>query len=206
MEISNYSLNSYYLLDDTINILENFCIAFNQYALIYFTIFKYLFVFILIGCGILTLLKARRIYFRSRSFSSEKDENKTNSLTKPRLIVGTAYIVIGSGILFNYLTYFLIWILDPLPDRLVFSFINLIDIDPYAINRIADIHLAIYPHEKTIYYAISMLSFVNTIHIALSIWYFLNKVRNPRDTLVILLKVVPGGILFGFTTFMPFML
>ncbi|MHA1459917.1 MAG: hypothetical protein ACTSO8_00400 [Promethearchaeota archaeon] len=205
MEISNYSWHSYYLLDDIINILENFCIAFNRYALIYFTIFKYIFVIVLIGCGVLTLLKARGLYFKSRAFS-EKDENKTDSLTKPRLIIGTAYIVIGSGILFNYLTYFLIWILDPLPDRLVFSFINLIDIDPYTINRIADIHLAIYPHEKTIYYAISMLSFANTIHIALSIWYFLNKVRNPRDTLVILLRVVPLGILFGFTTFMPFML
>ena len=201
MEISD--LND--IIINIVNFFESFCIVFNQYAHIIFIILKYIFVIVLIGCGVLTLLKARGLYFKSRAFS-EKDENKTDSLTKPRLILGTAYIVIGSGILFNYLTYFLIWILDPLPDRLVFSFINLIDIDPYAINRIADIHLAIYPHEKTIYYAISMLSFANTIHIALSIWYFLNKVRNPRDTLVILLKVVPGGILFGFTTFMPFML
>ena len=201
MEISD--LND--IIINIVNFFESFCIVFNQYAHIIFIILKYIFVIVLIGCGVLTLLKARGLYFKSRAFS-EKDENKTDSLTKPRLILGTAYIVIGSGILFNYLTYFLIWILDPLPDRLVFSFINLIDIDPYAINRITDIHLAIYPHEKTIYYAISMLSFANTIHIALSIWYFLNKVRNPRDTLVILLKVVPGGILFGFTTFMPFML
>ena len=206
MEISNFSLHSYYLLDDIINILENFCIAFNQYALIYFTIFKYLFVFLLIGCGVLTLLKARRIYFRSRAFSSAKDENKTDLLTKPRLIVGTAYIVIGSGILFNYLTYFLIWILDPLPDRLIYSFIDLIDIDPYAINRITDISSAIYPHEKTMYYVFSMFSFVHTIHLTLSIWYLQCEIKNPRKTIVNLFIAVSGCILFGFTTFMPFML
>jgi len=206
MEISNYSLQSYYLLEDFINILENFCIAFNQYALIYFMIFKYLFVFILIICGILTLLKGRRIYFRSRAFSSEKEENKPSALTKPRLIVGTAYIVIGSGILFNYLTYFLIWILDPLPDRLIYSFIDLIDLDPYAINRIADINSAIYPHEKTIYYVFSMISFANTVHLTLSIWYLQFEVKNPRKTIYNLFASVSGCILFGFTTFMPFML
>ena len=139
-------------LDDTIidivNFFESFCIVFNQYANIIFIILKYIFVIVLIGCGVLTLLKARGIYFRTRAFSSEKDDNKTDPLTKPRLILGTVYIVVGSGILFNYLTYFLIWFLDPLPDRLIFSLINLIDIDPYAINRITDIHLAIYPHEK----------------------------------------------------------
>jgi len=206
MEISNYSWHSYYLLDDIINILENFCIEFNRYVLVYFGIFKYIFVIVLIGCGILTLLRSRGFYFKARAFSSKKDENKTNSLTKPRLIVGCVYIVLGFGILFNYLTYFLIWILDPLPDRLVFSFINIIDVDPYAINRIADIHLAIYPHEKTIYYIIAMSSFASTVHLTISIWYILNKVKNPRDTLRITIKALPGCIMFGFTTFMPFML
>jgi hypothetical protein len=202
MEISN--------LDDIligiINFFENFCIAFNQYALIYFAIFKYLFVFLLIGCGVLTLLKARRIYFRSRAFSSTKDENKPDSLTKPRLIVGTAYIVIGSGILFNYLTYFLIWILDPIPDRLIFSFFSLDDIDPFALNRITDINLAIYPHEKTIYYIFSMLSFGHTVHLTLSIWYLQFEIKNPRKTIINLFAAVSGCILYGFTTFMPFML
>ena len=206
MEISNYSLNSYYLLDDTINILENFCIEFNRYALVSFQIFKYIFVIVLIGCGVLTLLKLRGYYFRSRSFSSHKDMDKTDSLTKPRLIVGCVYIVLGFGILFNYLTYFLIWFLDPLPDRLIFSFIGLIDIDPFAINRITDLHSAISPHEKTIYYVFSMLSFGHTVHLILSIWYLQFEVKNPRKTIINLFAAVSGCILFGFTTFMPFML
>ena len=206
MEISNYSWYSYYLLDDILNFFENFCIEFNRYVLIYFKFFKYIFVIVLMGCGVLTLLKLRGIYFKSRLFSLNKDVDKTDLLTKPRLIIGCVYIVLGFGILFNYLTYFLIWFLDPLPDRLIFSIISLIDIDPYAINRITNIHSAIFPHEKTIYYIIAMLSFGHTIHLTLSIWYFLAKVKNPRDTLRFLLKAVPGGILFGFTTFMPLML
>ena len=184
MEISNYSWDSYYLLNDIINFFENLCIEFNRYALVYFTIFKYIFVIILIGCGVLTLLKLRGYYFKSRSFSSNKDVDKTDFLTKPRLIVGCVYIVLGSGILFNYLTYFLIWLLDPLPDRLIFSFINLIDIDPYAINRITDIHSVIYPHEETIYIVFAMLSFGYTVHLTLSIWYFLDKVKNPTKTIM----------------------
>ncbi|TET61859.1 MAG: hypothetical protein E3J52_00485 [Promethearchaeota archaeon] len=202
----DYSVQSNYILEDIINILENFCIAFNQYALIYFIFFKYLFVFLLIGCGVLTLLKARGIYFRSRAFSSKKDENKTNSLTKPRLIIGIAYILIGFGILFNYFTYFLIWILDPLPDRLIYRFIDLIEVDPYAINRITDISSAIYPHEKTIYYVFSMFSFGHTVHLVLSIWYLQFEVKNPRKTILWMFSSVSGCILFGFTTFMPFML
>jgi hypothetical protein len=194
------------ILTDIVKYLENFCIAFNLYTPIFFIIFKYIFVIVLIVCGILTLLKARGIYFKSRAFPKEKEEIYTDPLTKPRLIVGTIYIVIGSGILFNYLTYFLIWILDPIPDRLIFSFFNLDDIDPYALNRIADINLAIYPHEKTLYYIIAMASFENTVHLTLSIWYLFFKVDKPRKTMFHLFKVVPGCILCGFTTFMPFIL
>lgn len=206
METSNYSLNSYYLQDDIINILENFCIEFNRYALIYFQFFKYIFVIVLFGCGILTLLKARGIYFKTRAFSSDKNENKVDPLIKPRLIVGTLYIVAGSGILLNYLTYFLIWILDPIPDRLFFNFIDIFDFDPYAINRISDVNLAIHPHEKTIYYAIAMFSFVNTVHVTLSIWYYYGRIKNPRKIVSNTFKYIPGAIIFGFTTFMPLML
>jgi len=202
MEISD--LND--IITDIIYYLEKFCIAFNQYAQVYFFIFKCIFVIVLFGCGILTFLKARGIYFKSKAFPKEKDEIKPDPLTRPRLIVGTVYIVIGFGFLFNYLTYFLIWILDPLPDRLFFNFINFVDIDPLALNRITDINLAIYPHEKTVYYAVAILSFINTVHIIFSIYLFLNRVDKPRKTFRWLLLSVPGGILFGFTTFMPLML
>lgn len=194
------------IITEIIYYLENFCIVFNQYAQVYFYIFKCVFVIVLFGCGILTFLKARGIYFKSRIFPKEKEESKTDPLIKPRLIVGTIYIVVGFGILFNYLIYFLIWLLDPIPDRLFFNFINFTDIDPLALNRITDINLAIYPHEKTVYYGVAILSFINTVHIIFSIYLYFNRVEKPRRTFKWLTLTVPGGILFGFTTFMPFML
>ncbi len=206
MAVSDFSLRLEDLFGDIANTLEAWCIEFNKYAIIYFKSIKFIFVLILLMCGILTLLKLRGIYFKSRLISSDKDVDKADLLTKPKLILGCVYIVLGFGILFNYLTYFLIWFLDPLPDRLIFSMVSLIDIDPYAINRITDIHSAIFPHEKTIYYGIAMLSFGHTIHLTLSIWYFLAKVKNPRDTMIRLFEAVPGSILFGFTTFLPLML
>ncbi len=206
MAVSDFSLRLEDLFGDIANTLEAWCIEFNKYAIIYFKSVKFIFVLILLMCGILTLLKLRGIYFKSRLISSDKNVDKADLLTKPKLILGCVYIVLGFGILFNYLTYFLIWFLDPLPDRLIFSMVSLIDIDPYAINRITDIHSAIFPHEKTIYYGIAMLSFGHTIHLTLSIWYFLAKVKNPRDTMIRLFEAVPGSILFGFTTFLPLML
>ena len=82
--------------------------------------------------------------------SSEKEKGKKSLLTKPRLILGSAYIILACGILFNYLIYFLIWALEPLSDRLIFNLIPLTDINPYITNRITDIHSAIYPQEKTL--------------------------------------------------------
>lgn len=197
---------SNYALDSLLDPLEKICKEFNSFALIFFQYFKYIFVIVLIGCGVLTLLKLRGYYFKSRSFSAKGDSNKKDLLIKPRLIVGTVYIFIGFGILFNYLIYFFIWFLDPLPDRFIFNFISLIDIEPFNLNRITDIYSAIYPHEQSIYYIVAMLSFTNTIHVTVSIWYLLYKVRNPRESIIWLLSMVPGGIIFGFTTYMPFML
>jgi len=67
---------SNYALDSLLDPLEKICSEFNSFALIFFQYFKYIFVIVLIGCGVLTLLKLRGYYFRSRSFSAEGDSNK----------------------------------------------------------------------------------------------------------------------------------
>jgi len=163
-------------------------------------------VIVLIGCGVLNLLKLRGHYFKSRSFSTEHDINKKDLFIKPRLIVRYVYIVRGFGFLFIYLMYFFIRFLEPLINRFIFSFIRLIDINPFNINRITDIHSAIYPHEQTIYYIVAMLSFAKTIHLTIPIWYLLYKVKNLRETVIWMFSSVPGGFIFGVTTYMPFML
>ena len=77
MEISNYSLHSYYLLDDIINILENFCIEFNCYALVYFQIIKYIFVIVLIGCGVLNRAKEKIKFDQLLKLQKKEDVSVT---------------------------------------------------------------------------------------------------------------------------------
>ena len=204
----SFSFQSYNLqspFDDFINGLEAWCLAFNEFAVIFFGYMKYILAFILIAIGILTLLKFRGIYSQSRlKFNNKKEEY--DSLYKTRLIVGTFYIVIASGILLNWFTYFLIFILDPLPDRLIFNFINFNgDIDPFMMNRIMDINSAIYPHEQTIYYCVALASFGAIVDIMISIWYLVNRVTyNPKMAFGLLIGGVTTGILTGFTTCLPF--
>ncbi len=206
MAVSHSFLGLENLFGDIANALEAWCIEFNKYAIVYFKSVKFIFVLILLMCGILTLLKLRGFYFKSRLITSENKKDTKNLLTKPRLILGSAYIILACGILFNYLIYFLIWALEPLPDRFIFIFIPLTGINPYITNRITDIRSAIYPHEKTFYYIIAMFSFFFTLHLILSIWYFIYKSSNPRKTMINLVISVSGVIICGFTTFMPLML
>ena len=135
-----------------------------------------------------------------------KDSPETNSLYRPRLILGVAYIVLASGILFNWFTYFLMIVLDPLPDRSIFSFINFNnDIDPLVMNRIMDINSAIYPHEQIIYYCVSLASFGAIIDIMISIWYLVNTVPfNPKFIFTLLIGGITTGMLTRFTTCLRF--
>jgi len=131
-----------------------------------------------------------------------------NHYRKPRLILGCVYIVLAFGILFNYITYALIWVLDPLPDRLIFSFINFAGIiDPFTMNRIMDISASIYPHEQTIYYCVAFGSFVAVVDVIIAVWYLVNRVPfNPKMAFSLLIGGVTAGILLGFTTCLPFFL
>ncbi len=191
---------------DIIGGLENWCIAFNNFFLIFCGYLKYIFVFIILIIGIFTLLKLRGVYSQSRSASTE---DKEDYLMKSRLILGCCYVVLGFGILFDYLTYFLLIILEPLPDRLIYNFITFSGIDPFYLNGIMDISASQFPHEKTIYYCFSYISLTSILDILLSLWYLINNnriINNPRRTMIFLISGIAGGILFGFNTFLPFFL
>ncbi len=192
----------YYIIDS----LENFCVLFNNFFLIFYQYLKYFFVFIILAIGILTLSRFRGIYRQSRLRSVEKEED---SFMKLRLVLGCSYIVLGFGILFNYFTYFLIWIFDPLPDRLIYNFIDFNGINPFYLNRIIDISASQYPHEQTIYYFFSLGSLISILDILLSFWCLINNngiANNPRRTLIFLISGIIGGMLFGFTLYLPFFL
>jgi hypothetical protein len=194
------------VVNDIILGLENWCLVFNDFFIIFIQYIKYIFVFIILSIGILTLLRLRGIYLQPRLKKTEKDED---TLYKSRLILGTLYISLAFGILFNYGTYSLIWILDPLPDRLIYNFIEFSGIDPFLLNGIKDISMAQLPHEKTLIYCFSLGSLTSFLDILLSLWYLINNnriINNPRRTMGFLFSGVGGCILFGFTPFLPFFL
>ena len=193
-------------LDDILGGLEAWCEAFNEFAELFFGYLKYIFAFMLIIIGISTLLKLRGYYIRERMKNS--GDKLSSMLDKPRLILGTLYITIGFGIMFNWFTLFLLYLLDPLPDRLIFNFIDFYGgIDPTLMNRIMDFSAAIYPHEKTIYYCIALASFGAITDLAVALWYLINRVPfNPKMGISLLIGGVSTGILTGFTTCLPFFL
>ena len=178
--------------------------VFNNFFIILCQYLKYIFVFILLFIGILTLTRLRGVYRDSRLKGVEKEKDL---FLKPRLIMGCAYLVLGFGIMFNYITYFLIWILDPLPDRLIYSFIDFSGIDPFYMNRIIDINASLYPHEQTIYYCFAFGSIMSLLDILLSLWYLINNnriINNPKNIITCLIFGVVGCILFGFTPGLAF--
>ncbi|MFX1323568.1 MAG: hypothetical protein ACFE8N_01330 [Promethearchaeota archaeon] len=198
------------LTDDLLKVvvisLENWCTIFNNFCFVFYKYIKFIFVFIILSIGVLTLLRLRSVYRQSILINSDK---KIDTLRILRLVLGCMYIFLGLGILFNYLTYFFIWILDPLPDRMIYNFIEFTSIDPFNSNGLMDISAAQYPHEQTLYYCFSLISLTSVLDILLSLWHLINKnrlINNPSRAVAILISGVMGGILFGFTTYLPFFL
>ena len=111
------------------------------------------------------------------------------------------------GILFNFVTYFLIVILDPLPDQLIFNFLNFIEsIDSDIIIRIQNIDKALYQHEITIHYLFALGSFFGFTHFMISVYILIKGIKNPRVGYINLISSLIECILFGFTTSLPFFL
>ena len=98
--------------------MENIFSSFDYFFFILFHFIKYILVFILVILGMLIILSLRGINIYKHESSIEENDIY---LKKIRIIVGCIYIILGCGILFNYLLYLLIWII---PDGLIFFFFN----------------------------------------------------------------------------------
>jgi hypothetical protein len=199
------------MLADILAGLEQWCTMFNIFSRYFFLYMKYIFFFILLLIAILTFAKFRGIYRISRTkfaFQADDTEGIKDGFKGPRLTMGIVYLILAFGILFNFVTYFMIIILDPLPDRLIFGFINFSGyIDPEIMNRIQDIELSIHPHEQSIYYGVAMASFGALLDVIISIYYLaVNTGKNYKKPLATLIAGVSICILTGFTTCLPLFL
>ncbi len=182
-------------------------IEINSFIELLFGYLKYVFFGILLIIGILTLLSLRGKYFLERIRYSKEQKLADNPMTKPRLILGSLYIVFAFGILLDWFTYFLLVVLDPLPDRFIFNFITLLGIDPFALNSFSDISKAVYPYEKTIYYGVAIVSFMALLTITVSLWQIINKEGTvTKKSIVSLMGGITAGLLAGFTTCFPLFL
>ena len=198
----------FYSINQVLPGFDDVFIEINLFIELLFGYLKYIFFGILLIIGILTLFSLRGKYILERLRYSKEEKLADNPMTKPRLILGLMYIIFAFGILLDWFTYFLLVVLDPLPDRLIFNFISLSGIvDPFALNNISDISKVVYPYEKTIYYGVAILSFLALLTIVISLWQIINKEGTiTKKSIVSLISGVVMGILAGFTTCIPLFL
>jgi len=185
--------------------LEDWCIEFNNFMILFFSYLKYIFGFILLIIGILTLMRLRGVYKTHRVYSFYEKKG----MVKPRIFLGVFYIVFAFGIFFNFMIYFLMFSLDWLPDRLIFNFLNFSGgIDSEFLNGIKDIEASKYPHERTIYYLICFASFMALLTLVLCLYKIINKEGSSKMDLAIkgMIFAIADGILVGFTICLPLLL
>jgi len=187
---------------------DDLFIEINSFIELVFGYLKYVFFGILLIIGILTLLSLRGKYILARIRYKKEQKLADNPMTKPRLILATLYILFAFGILLDWFTFFLLAVLDPLPDRLIFNFISFLGInDPFGLNNISDISKTTYPYEKTIYYGVAIVSFMALLTITISIWQIINKEgTKTKKAIVSLISGIVTGLLAGFTTCLPLFL
>ena len=196
------------IIDQFLPNLDGLFIEINSFIELFFGYMKYIFFGILLIIGILTLLSLRGKYFFERIRYSKEQKLADNPMTKPRMVLGILYIVFAFGILLDWFTYFLLAVLDPLPDRFIFNFISLSGIiDPFATNNISDISKAVHPYEKTIYYGVAIVSFMAILTITISLWQIINKEgTKTKKSITSLITGIVTGLIAGFTTCLPLFL
>ncbi len=190
---------------------ENFCITFNNFSEATFIYLKYGLILTLIIISLLVLTRNRG-FFRDQKLREDKDggDNKLmkEKVREPHIILGIFYLALAIGILLGYLTRVMIILLDPLPDRFIFDFINFSKVIPEEnMERMKDIDKAKYPYEKSAYYIIAYFSFSGFVEIILGIRFmslYSNKSHITSWKLFVI--GIMTCVLCGFTTFMPLFL
>ena len=165
---------------------------YNLFLPVIFVSLKYSLGIILISIGVLFLLSLRGIYFKRKAMGLDQ---KNNYLKKTRLILGSIYIIVGFGIIFDYLIYLLIWIFHPFKSLILIIMENLIE--------------GFYSLSEIIHPFIALGSFIAILQYFLSLFYFVNNrtvINKPHKSVYVLFCSVLEIVLFGFECLPYFLL
>ena len=157
-----------------------------------FFFLKFTLVGILFSIGILVLFRLRGSYLQQRIRGAVSDNN--SAMRRVRLILGFSYIIIGFGILFNYLTYMLIWLFSNFNGILLFSLnsLNIVISEEFHINFTLFIEF-FHP-------IIAILSFTAILQYIMALFYLINNNRvisNPQKAITLLIVSTIEILLFG---------
>ena len=181
---------------------------FNGISSVFFSALKYVLFFLLLIMSLLALLKFKKnLAIFKLNFNNTSLEDKF-MLKRKQLIIGVIYLVLGFGILLDFLTYFLLIILDPIPDRFAFDLLNYIGaFNPWALNGVIDTSSFGSPIETTVFYAFNLVSLICFTDILVSVWLIITEnIVHIKKAFFSLFMGVFLGFLVGFTTFLPLLL
>ena len=175
---------------------------------IFFSALKYVLFALLIIMSVLTLLKFRKNYNFFKVNAANKNSPEGFVLKKKQLIGGIVYMVLAFGILFDYITYFMLIILDPIPDRFALQLLNNFGVfNPWALDGVINMSNFVSPIETTVYYIFTVASLICFVEVLVSIWLILSEnIFHIKKVFLHLFAWIFMGFLFGFTTFLPLLL
>ena len=181
---------------------------FNSISSGFFSALKYVLFLLLIIMSLLALLKFKKNYAIFKLNYNETSLEEKFMLKKKQFIIGIIYLVLAFGILLDFLTYFMLIILDPIPDRFAFELLNYAGVfNPWALSGVIDTSSFGSPIETTVFYAFTFVSLICFTDILVSLWLIITEnIVHIKKAFFSLFFGVFLGFLVGFTTFLPLLL
>ena len=196
------------LLDDAFGGMLWICDWFNAISSAFFGAVKYLLFLILIAMSMLALLKFKKQHAIFKVNNNDTTLEEKFTMKNKQLIIGTVYLVFAIGILFDFLTYFMLVVLEPIPDRFAFQVVNHIGVsNPWALSGVVDPSSLGSPVETMVFYIFTFVSLVCFLDILVSVWLIITEnIVHIKKAFFSLFTGVFFGFLVGFTTFLPLLL
>ena len=181
---------------------------FNDISSVFFSALKYILFFLLILLSVLAFLKFKKSYTIFKSNQIEKSVEEKLVLKKKQFVIGIAYFLLALGFLFDFITYLMLIILEPLPDRFAFQLLNYAGVfKPWALHGLIDVSSFGSPIETTVFYFFTFISLICFLDILVSVWLIITEnIVHIKKAFFCLFTGVFFGFLVGFTTFLPLLL